>query len=149
MRKSARIERNTAQIQTQVGYKRVNSLVYFPYEGFYAIARVDAIGRQKITVEFFMGSSDQKWPKVTVSHEKFLSSIWTPKLKKALPLYPQYSSGRVQRFEASLELAAIGKAADVDFSRGGSRSWVDLELTSALMQVGERNNVTLKQKHET
>ena len=41
-----RIERNTAQIRTQVGYKRVNSLVYFPYEGFYAIARVDAIGRR-------------------------------------------------------------------------------------------------------
>ena len=57
-----------------------------------------------------MGSSDQKWPKVTVSHEKFLSSLWPPELKKALPLYPQYSSGRVQRFEASLELAAIGKA---------------------------------------
>ena len=106
MRKSARVERNTAQIRTQVGYKRVNSLVYFPYEGFYAIARADAIGRQNITIEFFMGSSDQKkWPKVTVSHEKFLSSIWTPESQKALPLYPQYSSGRVKRFEAPLEPA--------------------------------------------
>ena len=126
-----------AQKRMFVGHKTVNSLVMVESKGFSHMARVDAISATHITVELLMGQSVDRWSKRKMTHEVFLQRMWQPGKPYKWCMQPCYSSGKVQKFPASKELADFGKHQDCGFRPNASRSWIDLNINPALSQVLE------------
>ena len=130
-----------------VGHKTVNSLVMVESKGFSHMARVDAISATHITVELLMGQSVDRWSKRKMTHEIFLQRMWQPGKPYKWCMQPCYSSGKVQKFPASKELADFGKRQDCGFRPNNSRSWIDLDIDSALSQVLKEFVARPRQRH--